>query len=196
MGTRDGIHRSTDGGATFGPLVQSTPPGSRARNVYDLEYRPPQGAIPGRLYISHWGRPGVVVSTDLGSTFVDVPLATNPDNNVDRVIVSPSGQFYMALEQGGLHVTVPSEATAGDELEAASDFVLDVLGASARGADGVRVTLQTTRVVRVDLFDVLGRRVQTLANGTLAAGAHTLRLDLRGLASGAYVLRALSLIHI
>lgn len=39
------------------------------------------------------------------------------------------------------------------------------------------------------LYDVLGRRVAVLAEGTFAAERHEVRLDRRGLAAGAYVLR-------
>jgi hypothetical protein len=40
------------------------------------------------------------------------------------------------------------------------------------------------------LYDALGRRVVTVHEGELSAGVHTLALDARGLAPGAYVLRA------
>lgn len=44
--------------------------------------------------------------------------------------------------------------------------------------------------IRVEAFDVLGRRVATLAEGEAEAGRHQLRLDGGRLASGAYFVRA------
>jgi len=43
--------------------------------------------------------------------------------------------------------------------------------------------------VRLALFDVLGREVMTIFDGRAAAGAHSVRLDASGLASGVYCYR-------
>ncbi len=56
-------------------------------------------------------------------------------------------------------------------------------------AAALRYTLPTAGNATVAVYDVLGRRVQVLATGRHAAGAHTLRLDAAGLASGAYLVR-------
>jgi hypothetical protein len=42
---------------------------------------------------------------------------------------------------------------------------------------------------RLELFDMMGRRVRLLSEGTMAAGLHTQRLEAGELASGVYVLR-------
>lgn len=191
VGTRDGIHRSTDGGATFGPLLKTTPGTDRSRNVYDLEYRPAQGAIPARLYVSHWGRPGVVVSTDFGLSFTDIPLIAPPDRFVDRMAIGPDGTFFLAMEEGGLAVTGPADATAADNAAALDGFDLRVSGANPfTSRTTLRLTLGTSATVRVDVFDVLGRSVQTLASGDMAAGSHTLAVDLGASAPGVYLVRA------
>lgn len=57
------------------------------------------------------------------------------------------------------------------------------------GTATIRFALGEAADVRLDVFDVLGRRVATLADGLLAAGPHEARLDTRGLASGTYVYR-------
>lgn len=191
VGTRDGIHRSTDGGATFGPLLKTTPGTDRSRNVYDLEYRPAQGSIPARLYVSHWGRPGVVVSTDLGISFTDIPLSTPPDRFVERIAVGPDGTFFLAMENGGLAVSGPAETTAADNPAALDGFDLRVSGANPFASQtALRLTLGTSATVRVGVFDVLGRSIQTLASGDLAAGSHTLAVDLGASAPGVYLVRA------
>lgn len=43
--------------------------------------------------------------------------------------------------------------------------------------------------VRLDVYDVLGRRVATLADGPMPAGDHLVRLDVGGLSSGTYLYR-------
>ena len=58
------------------------------------------------------------------------------------------------------------------------------------GAATVRLDLPAPADVRVVVYDALGRRVATLASGTLAAGTHALPLDAAPLAPGVYVVRA------
>lgn len=43
--------------------------------------------------------------------------------------------------------------------------------------------------VHIEVFDILGRRVQTLTNDTWAAGSHTVTFDGTRLASGVYIIR-------
>ena len=191
VGTRDGIRRSVDAGATFGPLVKTTPAADRSRNVYDLEYRPAQGALPARLYVSHWGRPGVVVSTDFGMTFFDIPLLAPPDRFVERVFVNEQGTFFLALEGGGLQVTVPAEATARDDDRAASALGFDVSGSNPfSGRTAVRVSLAASAMVHVEVFDLLGRSVAVVADQTVEAGSHAFAVDLAGQPGGVYLVRA------
>ena len=58
-------------------------------------------------------------------------------------------------------------------------------------ADRARVpfTLQAASDVTLTVFDVLGRKVTTLAQGTYAAGSHDVSLDASSLAPGTYVVR-------
>ena len=58
------------------------------------------------------------------------------------------------------------------------------------GAATVRLSLPAPADVRVAVYDVLGRRVATLASGALGAGAHALPFDAAPLAPGVYVVRA------
>ena len=59
----------------------------------------------------------------------------------------------------------------------------------AHGAAEVQFTLAVPTSVWVSAFDVLGREVAVLHEGPMAAGAHALRFEARGLAAGVYVLR-------
>lgn len=59
----------------------------------------------------------------------------------------------------------------------------------ARGLTTIRFTLPTTGPVRVELFDLLGRRIGILADGTFPAGTHNVSLDVSKLPSGTYFYR-------
>lgn len=54
----------------------------------------------------------------------------------------------------------------------------------------VRVTLAHAGDARVEVFDLLGRRVVNVHDGPLGAGTHALPVDVRRLAPGVYVVRA------
>jgi hypothetical protein len=65
----------------------------------------------------------------------------------------------------------------------------------ARGAATIELALQREGRVRVDLFDVRGRRVRLVHDGLLAAGVHALALDVSAaggipLPAGVYFVRA------
>jgi hypothetical protein len=57
------------------------------------------------------------------------------------------------------------------------------------GTATIRFALGEAADVRLDVYDVLGRRVSTLADGLMTAGGHEVRFDARALASGTYVYR-------
>ena len=59
----------------------------------------------------------------------------------------------------------------------------------ARGDATVRFTLDRAQDVRVALYDVLGREVAVVADGTFGAGEQTAAVPTAGLPAGVYVLR-------
>ncbi|WP_412068851.1 T9SS type A sorting domain-containing protein [Rubrivirga sp. IMCC43871] len=59
----------------------------------------------------------------------------------------------------------------------------------AQGPARVALTLGAAADVRVEVFDVLGRRVAVLADGPLAAGTHEVAVDVTAWAAGVYVCR-------
>jgi hypothetical protein len=89
-------------------------------------------------------------------------------------------------------LAVAPRSTAGEGSALPAAFALHsvapnpVVGPSAL----VRFDLpQATDNVSVDLFDLLGRRVASLASGAREAGTHTVRMDTASLPSGIYVVR-------
>ncbi len=57
------------------------------------------------------------------------------------------------------------------------------------GAATIEFRLATPAAVQLHVYDVLGRRVTTLADGELAAGPHQVRIPAGALASGTYIYR-------
>ncbi len=57
------------------------------------------------------------------------------------------------------------------------------------GTSRVRFELATAGEASLRLFDLMGREVAVVAQGTFSAGAHDVTADLAGLAAGVYVLR-------
>ena len=78
--------------------------------------------------------------------------------------------------------------------EDAPGLDLDVVAAPnpVRGAGTVSFGLAEGGDVRVDLFDTLGRRVATLAEGPFGAGRHTVEVGAEALPAGIYVVRVAS----
>ena len=56
----------------------------------------------------------------------------------------------------------------------------------------IEFALPRAGAVSVDIYDILGQHIATLANGTYAAGKHTLVWDARDVSSGVYLCRASS----
>lgn len=56
-------------------------------------------------------------------------------------------------------------------------------------ATTIRFELPSSSDVRLEVYDLMGRKVQTLVNSTLSAGMHTVSFDASRLASGAYIYR-------
>jgi hypothetical protein len=89
-----------------------------------------------------------------------------------------------------LVLTVTQGTDAEDETAAPEPSSLSVYPNPTSASAIVALTLETASDMRVSVYDVLGRRVATLAEGPLAAGAHRFALDAQALPSGVYVVRA------
>ncbi len=71
----------------------------------------------------------------------------------------------------------------------ASPLALTVTPNPARGEAVATLVLAEAGAVRVEAYDVLGRRVAVLHDGSLAAGRHEVSWALAGVAPGVYVVR-------
>jgi hypothetical protein len=53
----------------------------------------------------------------------------------------------------------------------------------------IRFSLPSSHVTRLTVYDMLGREVAVLVNGSMPAGAHSVTFDASGLSSGTYIYR-------
>lgn len=165
-----GVLRSTDGGASW-------------EHVGD-------GFLVRALAVDEAGRvfAGPYVSTDGGEnwTFTGDGLRST---DVRTLAVDPEGAVWAGTYGGGLYRTAP--ASVATEYVPTSVFpALHAFPNPATGTVTVAVSLAERTEVRVDVVDVLGRRVAVLHDGPLSVGEHRLSLDGSGLPAGVYVVRA------
>jgi 1,4-alpha-glucan branching enzyme len=114
-----------------------------------------------------------------------------------RDVVVSDGSTPVTLAAGEYRIYATQELMAppvitADEggAEGEAGFALaSVFPNPTTGRATVRYTLPEAADVRLDAYDVLGRRVATLAEGVQAAGAHEAPLDASSLPAGVYVLR-------
>ena len=151
-----------------------------------------------RVHAFARGPAGVLVSTgdavsrsaDGGRTWT--PLG-DPGDYLRAAAVGPDGRAYVASSRTGLHrsaqTVVSAEPVAGSPAEtlALSPAWPNPAGAAAH----LSVTAGHGGPVRVEAFDVLGRRVAVLLDQTLAAGtAEPLTFRADRLPAGVYLVRA------
>ncbi len=128
--------------------------------------------------------------TDSGETYTAPNQDTNPAETITQIEGAP---FFVhgQLEPVGTFTFTLLGATDSESAAPVAAFALDAPApnpASSRSA--FQLHLDRPQPVRVDVFDVLGRRVSTLYEGMLPAGVHPFALDVRRLPAGLYVVRA------
>ena len=117
---------------------------------------------------------------------VTLPAAANNRASLDiRWITGNAAGSDELIGIDGIQVTgTPGTAST----ETPNGALTLVVANPLRGAAQVRFSTETAQDVRLALYDVLGRRVATLADGTVS-GAQSATLQTAGLATGVYVLR-------
>lgn len=128
--------------------------------------------------------------TDSGGSYT----APNADTNPAEAIVEITGPPFLvasAVPPVGTFTFTLLTATPNEASPDAATFALDA-PAPNPATDRTTFTLRLDRAqaVQVEVFDLLGRRIQMLHDGTLAAGTHPLTLDASRLPGGLYVVRA------
>ncbi|MCK5034628.1 MAG: hypothetical protein KAS73_01960, partial [Candidatus Sabulitectum sp.] len=119
---------------------------------------------------------------------------TGPTDNYRTIT---SGVFFSVLQEnattrGELMAAYMEFLTGGTGVSEdgnAAFSTFDVVAVSpSTGIFSATVTLQETALCDLGLFDVTGRRVGTLASGSLSNGTHNLSASASGMASGTYLI--------
>ena len=157
--------------------------GPAAATTYDLTL---DRAVSGGLRSFYHGEVPLAAGTihtvrpdwaTLGDGPVTVEVDTDGDGTTDETMTLEAQAFPVAGEPG----PVPLAPAA---------FALRAYPNPARGMATVEVATPEAGIVRVSVFDALGREVAVLHTGPLAAGVHPLVLDASRLPSGVYIVRA------
>jgi hypothetical protein len=160
-------------------------PEGNASMLLRLFYRAPSGAM-GALHHAGGEQPLLFTAatelTDVMTTRFDV----QPGNNQVSVSTTSGGldlDYALVLfYAGGGTSAEPSRLPEGYALDQNYPNPFN-------GATTIRYELGGASPVRLQVYDVLGRRVATLVDEVQPAGPYTVRLDANGLASGTYFYR-------
>ncbi len=124
------------------------------------------------------------------SKFLTGSTPTDP-TDYNGVIISQFGsgtvqQSGVAISSLSVSRVVATSIENGNET--ASKFTLEQNYPNPfNPSTAIRFTLDAGRQTRLSVYDLLGREVAVLVNGTLPAGAHTVTFDASNLPSGVYM---------
>lgn len=187
-----GIWRSADGGATWA-LVAGLDVVHVLAAVQDAEGKDVVYGVDRRA--------SLIRSVDAGETWEPIGVVLPNDGSLSTFVLKagPDGRLYTSVSQPGpsadpegLYRTVRPvfPVSVEEAVEMASSFGFHVHPNPARS--GVRVALRLSEAsdATVAVYDVLGREVAVLHNGSLEVGEHSLYFEGRSLPAGVYLMRA------
>ena len=163
--------------------------GSKASHVQDTLAMNHAVTLNGTLDLRNW-KPAppqagdtitVITGPSISGTFTSVTIDSANAPSYIQPIYSPTS-VKIAILQSTADVPPPTTPSESMALRFAA------LGAPVDPA--LELDLPATADAQVSLYDVMGRRVATLAQGTLAAGRHRFTLAQAPLAGGVYFARA------
>lgn len=151
---------------------------------------------PGRRYQPHtWYEfdPNDLLDTSISSPAPsDSIVWNNPGDGRPRAIAfSPDGltayvgQFNIGSPALQKFTFAGTSVANGPEIEGAR--LLQNVPNPFSGSTDITFELDNPATVQLQVFDVTGREVRTLASGAYASGPHTVTFDAAGLAGGVYV---------
>lgn len=121
-----------------------------------------------------------------GTFFVDIPAQARFDDNIE-LRLRFDGQYLFNSPEWTYNMRV-SDLPHHGEIPGLFALYQNYPNPFNPGT-AIRFVLNESADVRLDIYDALGRRVQTPVNGTLERGKHRVNFDGSALSSGVYVYR-------
>jgi photosystem II stability/assembly factor-like uncharacterized protein len=176
-----GVFRSTDSGSNWVPVSSGLPYGDLPSEVTAL-------AISGTNLFAGTDS-GIYLSTDNGANWTS-----------ENRGLTDSTDFSYALAVNGRYIFAGTTAT-GVWRRPLSDFGISAVGQNAAAgnfaaplaapnpaSDATTISFSTSSdsYLKIEVFDVLGNKISSGFEGTLAGGNHAVPISLQGLESGVY----------
>jgi Secretion system C-terminal sorting domain len=198
-GATGGAAENYAGGYVRNPLANTTAGSvlSADGKVYTLEWKIPFASLAGNIASGEFApiswnlytpTEGHVLPVDMAMGDFDAGETEYPTirlgNGRRELRTRPSDFSKRAkiVRAGALNTTVATDAQ-----EVPSNQMLQAAFPNPFQAETqIRFALTNAQEVLVKVYDVLGREVATLAQGTFQAGSHELTLDAKGFAAGLY----------
>jgi hypothetical protein len=148
----------------------------------------------GGLYVTTWGHGAFyVASPTTASAMAQIALR---GANVSFVAISPDGlELVFGTDAQGV-VFAPAASTStdvepeGNTIDVPTDHVLNQNYPNPfNPVTTISFALPQTSQARLAVYDLLGREVQVLIQGTVQAGQHEVQFDAAGLPTGTYIYR-------
>jgi hypothetical protein len=118
-----------------------------------------------------------------------IPVAFAPDSEgVFAGTLTFSIPYYHEVREIPLSGVGTGASSAGAFILPPSSFILSASPNPFNSCTRISFALPVPGLVRLGVFDILGRPVATLAEGTLRAGTHEIAFDAQELPSGLYLL--------
>jgi len=177
-----GVFSSTDGGMTWTQLSVGVHHTHNSSIVMDND---------GNIFFG--SPPSGVLRSDDGFDTFSITNAGLTDTTVMSLATSSSGYLYAGTEGGIVFRSVnPTTIVSVEEhsIEVPSLFLLEQNYPNPfNPSTTIKYALPKSSMVRLSVYDLLGREVTVLVNERREAGVHEARFDASGLASGVYLYR-------
>lgn len=138
----------------------------------------------GQVYLSTWNS-GVYMSDNSGGSWMQMGMK---GQGASAVIYQPVSKTLFAGTSDGRIYRISAGTTAVEKEQTnAVSYSLDQNYPNPfNPTTSIRYSLPAAGLVRLEVYDMLGKRVAVIADGFESAGEHTVQFDASGLSSGIY----------
>ena len=182
-----GVYRSSDYGVHWVSMNEGLPPNPDVQALATYDRAAPNGPT----LFAGLDNGGVYVSPDTGTTWVDVGTGLTGAGKSVYSLLAAQGILYAGTPASGVWKRQLSQmvtSIAGGSR--ATSFVLDQNYPNPfNPSTTIRYELPKASLVRLSVYDILGREVRILVNERENAGSYRVTCDATGLASGVYFYR-------